>query len=41
MPVKVIHVLVGALGTIPKKLKQWLSDIGIETIVELQKTTIV
>ena len=37
--VKVIPVLVGALGTTPKKLKKRLSDIGIETrIVELQKT---
>ena len=36
MPVKVIPVVVGALGTTPKKLKQWLSDIAIETrIVEL------
>ena len=41
MPVKVIPVVVGALGTTPKKLKQRLSDIRIETrIVELQKTTI-
>ena len=40
-PVKVILVVVGALGTTPKKLKQQLSDIVIETrIVELQKTTI-
>ena len=39
--VKVIPVVVGALGVTPKKLKQWLSDIGIETrIVELQKTII-
>ena len=39
MPVKVIPVVVDALGTTPKKLKQRLSDIGIETrIVELQKT---
>ena len=39
IPVKVIPVLVGALGTTPKKLKKRLSDIGIETrIVELQKT---
>ena len=39
--VKVIPVVVGALGTTPKKLKQRLSNIGIETrIVELQKTTI-
>ena len=41
MPVKVIPVVVSALGITPKKLKQQLSDIGIETrIVELQKTTI-
>ena len=41
MSVKVIPVVVGALGTTPKKLKQRLSDIGIETrIVELQKTAI-
>ena len=40
MPVKVIPAVVGALGTTPKKLKQRLSNIGIETrIVELQKTT--
>ena len=36
-----ITVVVGALGTTPKALKQQLSDIGIETrIVELQKTII-
>ena len=41
MPVKVIPVVVGALGTTPKKLKQRLSDIGIETrTLELRKTTI-
>ena len=41
MPVKVIPVVVGALGTTSKKLKHWLSDIRIETrTVELQKTTI-
>ena len=41
MPVKVIPVILDALGTTLKKLKQGLSDIGIETrIVELQKTTI-
>ena len=39
MTVKVISVVVGALGTTPKKLKQQLSDIRIETIVGLQKTT--
>ena len=30
---KVISAVVGALGTTPKKLKQQLSDIRIETIV--------
>ena len=41
MSVKVIPVVVGALGAIPKKLKQWLSDTWIETrIVKLQKTAI-
>ena len=41
MLVKVIPVVVVALGKTPKKLKHWLSDIGIETrIVELLKTTI-
>ena len=41
MLVKVIPVVVAALGKTPKKLKHWLSDIGIETrIVELLKTTI-
>ena len=41
MPVKVIPVVVVASGTAPEKLKQRLSDIGIETrIVKLQKTTI-
>ena len=40
MPVRVIPAVVGALGTAPKKLKQWLSDIGIGAIiVELYKTT--
>ena len=40
-PVKVIPVVVAALGTTPKKLKQRFSDIEIEIrIVELQKTTI-
>ena len=39
-PVKVIAVVVGALGMTPNKLKQQLSDMVIETrIVELQKTT--
>ena len=41
MPVRVITVVVGTFGTTPKKLKQQLSDIGIETrTVELQKTNI-
>ena len=41
MPVKVIPVVVSALGTTPKKLKQQLSDIVIEKrIVEFQKTSI-
>ena len=41
MPMKVIPVVVGVLGTTPKKLKQQLSFIGIERrIVELQKITI-
>ena len=31
MPVKVIPVVVGALGMTPKKLKQQLSDTGIKT----------
>ena len=36
MPVKVIPVVVGGLGRTPKKLKQQLSDIGIQTrIVKL------
>ena len=41
MPVKLIPVVVGAIGTTPRKLKQQLSDteIGIR-IVELQTTTI-
>ena len=38
MPVKVIPVILDALGTTPKKLKQRLSDIGIETrIVDCRK----
>ena len=41
MPVKVILVVVAALGTAPKRLKQRLGDIGIKAgIVELQKTAI-
>ena len=38
MAVKVIPVILDALGTTPKKLKQRLSDIGIETrIVDCRK----
>ena len=41
MNVRVIPIIVGALGTIPKDLHQQLKEIGIETkIVELQKTVI-
>ena len=41
MLVKVIPAVVGTLGKTTKKLKERVSDIGIETrIVELQKTTI-
>ena len=41
MPVRVVPAVVGALGTAPKKLKQWLSDIEIGAIiVELYKTTV-
>ena len=41
MLVLVIPAKECAFGTTPKKLKQWLSDIGTETRrVELQKTTI-
>ena len=41
MLVKVIAIEVGALGITTNKLRQRLSDIGIETrIEELQKTTI-
>ena len=41
MNVRVIPIIIGALGTIPKDLHQRLKEIGIETkIVELQKTVI-
>ena len=41
MPVKLSLVVVGALGTTPKKLKLRLRLINTETrTVELQKTTI-
>ena len=39
MRTKVIHIIIGALGTNPKKLSKRLDDLGIGTrIVELQKT---
>ena len=38
---KVIPIIIGALGTTPKLLRRRLEDIGIETkIVELQKSAI-
>ena len=41
MRVTVIPIIIGALGTTPKKLKKRLEDIGIETrVTELQKTVI-
>ena len=42
MRTKVIPMIIGALGTTPKKLSKRLEDLGIETrIVELQKTAII
>ena len=42
MRTKVIPIIIGALGTTPKKLSKRLEDLGIETrIVELQKTAII
>ena len=39
---KVIPIVIGALGTTPKKLSRRLDDLGIGTrIVELQKTVII
>ena len=39
--VKVIPIIIGALGTTPKLLRKRLEDIGIETkIVELQKSAL-
>ena len=39
MRVTVIPIVIGTLGTTPKKLKKRLEDIGIETrVTELQKT---
>ena len=41
MRVTVIPIVIGTLGTTPKKLKKRLEDIGIETrVTELQKTVI-
>ena len=41
MKVKVIALVIGALGTTPIKLRNWLKEIGIETqITELQKTVL-
>ena len=41
MKVKVIPLVIGALGTKPIKLRNWLNEIGIETqIRELQKTVL-
>ena len=41
MRVTVIPIVIGTLGTTPKKLKKRLEDIGIETrVIELQKTVI-
>ena len=42
MRTKVIPIIIGALGTTPKKLSERLDDLGIGTrIVELQKTVII
>ena len=39
--IKIIIIIIGVLGTTPKKLKKRLEDIGIETrVTELQKTVI-
>ena len=41
MRVTVIPIVIGTLGTTPKKLKKRLKDIGIETkVTELQKAVI-
>ena len=40
MKVKVIPIVIGALGAIPIKLRNWLKEIGIETQTELQKTVL-
>ena len=42
MRTKVIAIIMGTLGTTPKKLSKRLHDLGIGTrIVELQKTVII
>jgi len=39
--VKVVPIVIGALGSTPKRLDSWLGKIGIETkISEIQKTVI-
>ena len=39
MKVKVIPLLIGAIGTTPIQLRNWLKEIGIGTqIIELQQT---
>ena len=41
MKVKFMPLVIGALGTTPIKLRNWLKKIGIETqITELQKTAL-
>ena len=41
MKVKVIPLVIGALGTTPTKLGNWLNEVGIETqITELQRTVL-
>ena len=41
MKVKVIPFEIGAIGTTPIKLRNWLKEIGIETqITELEKTVL-
>ena len=41
MRLTVISIIIGTLGTTPKKLKKRLEDIGMETrVTELQKTVI-
>ena len=40
MKVKVIPLVIGALGTTPVKFRNWLKEIGITQITELQKTVL-